>query len=207
MKKCVLIHPRRLTRVMREFIQEVVNRSDAVATIWVESDDNENWMGLSEVEVIPNVTIHHVKGYNNFCAHCDYYEFEEEGFSADWKFRYDIQMLLSSTSRDYNTYSVAQVMADECHRNPSMKGFSQVVRILLHEIGHYMVTPELLDKYTAEELYQKRKESRISQRSINNYPRLPDEFAATNWGINWLMDKENRKLAREFEKKFWSCFA
>ena len=38
------------------------------------------------------------------------------------------------------------------------------------------------------------------------YFKLPDEKAATDWAIEWLSHPENRRKAKEFEKKFFACF-
>ena len=66
------------------------------------------------------------------------------------------------------------------------------------------------DRAKAFALYGEDEITRLYQEAKGNnekYLHVPTEWVATQWAINWLADAENRKIAREFERKFWACFA
>lgn len=210
MKKCILIHPRRLTKVMREYLQQVVDESDICHSINVPAgnysfdylwehldDDTIEW---DEIIVTPTVRLTHKKGFYNFCVYTSEYCDDEENDILH--FEYDAGALLKNGSRNYYR-GLGFVLADMGRRASYMKGFAQVTRILLHEIGHVASYDNVHAKYTDEEL------STLHQQTKGNrkYIQLPDEFAATQWAIDWLADEQHRKAAKEFEKKFWPCFA
>lgn len=80
-------------------------------------------------------------------------------------------------------------------RSPIAKKFSNVTISILHELGHYY-NREIYDN-TPEAEYKK------SLKSNEAHFNLPCELVATDWAIEWLQDKKNRKLARKFEGKFF----
>ena len=115
---------------------------------------------------------------------------------------YNLSQLLESGA-DYNT-GLGVVAANMGKRAPYMKGFSQVVRVLLHEFGHHMTYTTIIALYGEDEITRLYQEAKGSN---EKYLHVPTEWVATQWAINWLADAENRKIAREFERKFWACFA
>lgn len=95
-------------------------------------------------------------------------------------------------------------------KEPMLKEFSNIVLTLLHELGHLETTDEIRKTFTYKmrqlaweciDLQDYSKEEKECQ-----YFAMPDETAATEWGINWLKKAENKKIAKEFEKKFSTCF-
>ena len=93
---------------------------------------------------------------------------------------------------------------------PILKGFSDITISLLHELGHLETNDEIRKTFHlfVRELamigIQSKAES-IEEANVM-YFLLPDEKMATEWAIQWLSVKENRKLAKKFEKKFFKCF-
>lgn len=115
---------------------------------------------------------------------------------------YNLSQLLESDA-DYNT-GLGVVAANMGKRASYMKGFSQIVRVLLHEFGHHMTYATIIGLYGEDEITRLYQEAKGSN---EKYLHVPTEWVATQWAINWLADAENRKIAREFERKFWACFA
>jgi hypothetical protein len=117
-------------------------------------------------------------------------------------FLYNIEYLLAD-GNDYQT-GLGYICANMGQRASYTKGFAQITRILLHEYGHQMTYDTIIALYgedAMDNLYQ----AAGSDNAL--YVSVPAEFVATQWAINWLADAENRKIAREFERKFWACFA
>ena len=104
---------------------------------------------------------------------------------------YNLSQLLESGA-DYNTGRL-QLVVDGYH-----------VRVLLHEFGHHMTYHTIIALYGEDEMTRLYHEAKGSN---EKYLHVPTEWVATQWAINWLADAENRKIAREFERKFWACFA
>lgn len=115
---------------------------------------------------------------------------------------YNLSQLLESGA-DYNT-GLGVVAANMGKRAPYMKGFSQVVRVLLHEFGHHMTYHTIIALYGEDEMTRLYHEAKGSN---EKYLHVPTEWVATQWAIKWLADADHRKIAREFEHKFWACFA
>lgn len=206
MKKATLIHPRKLTRVMQEFLAQVMEIEELTRTVeYYTPDVFDKMMNGEKIEteyeeeyVTPKLRCK--KGFNNFCVYSN--EFFDDIANLVIKFEYDPNALLSDRSRNYKD-GLGFVLADMGRRASYMKGFSQVVRILLHELGHVMTHEKVRANYTEGELMRLHRKTRGNE----NYVRLPDEYAATQWAIDWLADPDHRKIARDFEKKFWACFA
>lgn len=186
MKKATLIHPRKLSWAMRDFLDEVI------AT-----------QGLTKYGKPITSKMEYRKGYMNFGINAWLYYTELHGNPNKVVFIYDPKMLMDSTSRDYRD-GLGFVMADMVHRANYMKGFAQVTRILLHEVGHLMTYKKVRETHTDEELSNEYLRSHDGNKS---YARITEEWEATQWAIEWLADPNHRKIARDFEKKFWTCFA
>ena len=91
-------------------------------------------------------------------------------------------------------------------RFPSARGFSDVTLSLLHEIGHSMTkafVPPMREEY---EKYNEQVEQLEMCDVYPLYFNLTNERMATDWAIEWLKVAENRRIAKEFEKKFAKCF-
>lgn len=94
------------------------------------------------------------------------------------------------------------------------KGFSSVTLVLLHELGHQKIKNTMPSDYYPTKrnlnvfrIRQDYNEKRIDELKFHSmYMALPDEFAATQWAIDWLAAKENRQKAKKFEKKFFKAW-
>ena len=117
-------------------------------------------------------------------------------------FSHSIDHLIES-GRDYKNGS-GFVSANMVRRAPYCRGFSQVTRILLHEFGHHMTYDDVMRLYGGTE--EMDKFYKCAQGNQQKYIRVPAEWVATQWGIDWLKDPEHRKIAKEFEKRFFACF-
>ena len=78
---------------------------------------------------------------------------------------------------------------------PSAQGFSNITITLLHECGHW-ATRSVMDIVE----YDKMKNKAYTQRM---YMDIPWEQLATMWAICWLASPVNRKIAKEFEHKYF----
>ena len=82
---------------------------------------------------------------------------------------------------------------DFCKRYPMAWRFSDVTLSILHEIGHHFTRESFLEMDTDD--YE-------NARGFDHF-KLPCERAATDWAIKWLKQKENRKIAEQFEEIFF----
>ena len=98
-----------------------------------------------------------------------------------------------------------QVKRDLINRCPSARGFADITFTLLHEIGHFMTRSK--ETYEKQIKALRELKTMMSPNEINYaYVQLPSERVATDWAIEWLEEPENRKFAKAFEKRFFSCF-
>jgi len=119
------------------------------------------------------------------------------------EFHYNIEQLLEDGSNYTDENGLGIICANMGQRASYMKGFSQITKILLHEMGHHFTYHQIEALYGAEEMKRLYKEA---EGNNEKYLHVPAEWVATQWAINWLADEQHRKLAKEFEKEFWACF-
>ena len=85
---------------------------------------------------------------------------------------------------------------DFVSRCPLAQGFADVTISILHEMGHFATRDnfngDVYEKQTAE-----------AGSDMDSYMAIPYEMLATCWAICWLMDPDNRKEAKNFEKNFF----
>ena len=117
------------------------------------------------------------------------------------EFQYNLEQLMAIGS-DYSN-GIGSICANMGQRASYMKGFSQVTKVLLHEMGHHFTYHQIMKLYGEEEITRLYKEAGGSN---EKYVHIPTEWVATQWAINWLADPEHRKIAKAFEKEFWACF-
>ena len=125
--------------------------------------------------------------------------YEEQDMTRE--FTYCIEDILERGG-DYRN-GIGVIAANMGHRAAYAKGFAQVTRILLHEFGHHMTYHQIMALYgedTMAMMYA------VAAHDNHKYLSVPCEFVATKWALDWLADSEHRKIAREFEHKFWACF-
>ena len=81
--------------------------------------------------------------------------------------------------------------ADFIKRCPMAQGFANVTLSILHELGHHFNREAVIcaDKLVGD--------------NMKEHLTLPHEVIATDWAINWLQNKENRKTVKKFEKIFF----
>ena len=151
---------------------------------------------VKEYDSEKKISIHDDNAFAAFIAHDRSRDFEKYFFS------YSIEQLQTS-GIDYKN-GTGYVCANMTHRAPFTRGFAQITRILLHEFGHQMTYDDVMRLYGGSEEMSKfyRGTGGLQAR----YIRVPAEWVATQWGIEWLKIPEHRKIAKQFEKKFFACF-
>ena len=114
---------------------------------------------------------------------------------------------------DYDQHKKDKIAFREFNRNVKMrseaaKGFSDLTLTLLHELGHNETIDDLPQDYDREKAYKMLLKCAKDDRRVMNlmYFSLPDEYAATEWAIDWLSDEDNRKRAKKFEKDFFKAW-
>lgn len=93
-----------------------------------------------------------------------------------------------------NSESDKAFRKDFVARCPMGRGFANVTLSVLHEIGHFF-NKEAFDAQDMDEY------KNVTE--YEEYFALPCEKVATDWAINWLQNKEHRKVAKAFEKSFF----
>lgn len=104
------------------------------------------------------------------------------------------------------------VRDDMFSRCKTLKGFSHLTCSILHEVGHAKTKFDLSENFDRNEAMGEN-----LTKALNNgascyefnryyYAQMEDEFAATEWAINWISNPENRKIAKAFERKVFECF-
>ena len=78
---------------------------------------------------------------------------------------------------------------------PSAKGFSHITLTILHECGHW-ATRSVMDIVE----YDKLASVAYTQEM---YMANPWEMLATQWAVCWLCSPSNRKVAKDFERKYF----
>ena len=81
--------------------------------------------------------------------------------------------------------------ADFIKRCPMAQGFANITLSILHELGHHFNREAVI---CADKLVGDNMEEHLT---------LPHEIIATDWAINWLQNKENRKTVKKFEKIYF----
>ena len=176
--KCV--HPRKAYNLMKAFLNAA---SDLVYTCGGEEPD--------KIEIIPRksdcFSAENVDTVDNSETLEIYYNFDG---------LFDESMKLF---RDYWTQKV-----------PMLAEFADITLTLLHELGHLETTDKIRAEFPNEmrELFWFAIDSNGGDNDEKNrrYFEMPDERAATEWGIEWLKDAEHQRFAKNFEKNFYSCF-
>ena len=96
-------------------------------------------------------------------------------------------MKIDKGDREYRAYFV--------ERCPMGRGFAHVTISILHEIGHHFNREIFLFDTDMKE-YEKLK-------GFDHF-NCPCERVATEWAFEWLKDAEHRKIAKQFEREFFS---
>lgn len=195
MVKRELMKPRKVVWVMRDFINEIHNLTYTVCTVPTKREDEtiEEFFArlenAEEIEIPSKVKmVYREKGF----AVCPDGVGEEEFF-----FFYNLESLYSK-----GHFQFAQDFFSRC---PTGRGFASITLSILHEIGH-LKTIQKFENYNRTEAIEELFKN-FPMEIINfEYFKLPDEKAATDWAIEWLSHPENRRKAKEFEKKFFECF-
>lgn len=194
MIKRELLKPRKVIWVMRDFINEIHGLTYMdVHLPRIENESTDEWFERFRnaiTEEIPSQVkmTYREKGF----AVCTIEKDEPE-----FHFFYNLDELYSKGSKQF-----AQDFFARC---PMGRGFASVTITILHEIGH-MNAQQKFEGYNRIEAIREL-EKNFPRETINfEYFKLPDEKAATDWAIEWLSHPENRRKAKEFEKKFFACF-
>ena len=196
MIKRELLKPRKVIWVMRDFINEIHGLTYTDCIIPAKASENETieefmerLHNAEEIEVPVQVKmVYRKKGF----AVC----FDDKG-ETEFRMFYNLEELWCKGHKQF-----AQDFFARC---PMGRGFASVTIAILHEIGH-MNAQQSFEGYNRVEAI-KELEKNFPLETINfEYFKLPDEKAATDWAIEWLSHPENRRKAKEFEKKFFACF-
>ena len=194
MVKRELIKPRKVIWVMRDFINEIhgLTYTD-VSLPYIKGESLDEWFerfsNAVEEEIPSQVKM----------------TYREDGFAVcisekddpEFHFFYNLDELYSRGHKQF-----AQDFFARC---PMGRGFASITITILHEIGHMNAQQEF-EGYNRIEAIRKLKNN-FPRETINfEYFKLPDEKAATDWAIEWLSHPENRKKAKELEKKIFACF-
>jgi len=125
------------------------------------------------------------------------------GIPLDMKkfFQYNLEQLLER-GNDYSNQGFGYICANMGKRANYTKGFAQITKILLHELGHTYTYNQIIELYGEQEMERLYANAETQE----DYIHVPTEWVATQWAINWLADPEHRKIAKAFEKEFWACF-
>ena len=103
------------------------------------------------------------------------------------KLPYDLNLL-----HDRDDKIFRKDFVDRC---PMARGFASVTLTLLHECGHW-ATRDVMDIVEYDKLANLAYTQEI-------YMAIPWEMLATQWAICWLHSPINRKIAKDFEKKYF----
>ena len=194
MVKRELLKPRKVIWIMRDFINEIHGLTYMdVSLPYIKDESLDKWFGrfrnAVEEEIPSQVKM----------------TYREDGFAVciaekddpEFHFFYNLDELYSKGHKQF-----AQDFFARC---PMGRGFASITITILHEIGH-MNTQQDFEGYNRVEAIRELKNN-FPRETINfEYFKLPDEKAATDWAIEWLSHSENRRKAKEFEKKFFACF-
>ena len=173
-------HPRKIQRLMEQFLEDA-------STLTYFDDD-------LEMEVKRQVQIRKCK--SGFCTDTDP---EDESIVAIF---YDFTDLDQTKTSPHVFNQEVRASA------PFTKGIADVTIALLHELGHNVVLSDLpSDYHRPTELYNIIVASRGNfALRCQMYVHMEDEWAATQWAIDWLSDPENRRKARAFERAFFKAW-
>ena len=101
-----------------------------------------------------------------------------------------------------------QAFRRECiRRNKHAQDFADITLTLLHELGHFETRKLVPVEFDRDEALAAIDDNLPMDKQNALYFCMVDEALATDWGMDWLREERNRKIARDFEKKFFSCFS
>ena len=211
MKKLVCVKPSKAVALMKKFIREVSplcdgytftqeGRNNLPNGLLYVFDHEDYWNKLQEwAHTYGTITKRRIDPLMNktkevtFGVQTSDHVFNECAtlFTYNWA-------QLNETTPD----GVIIVYRDMEKRASYMRGFARVTKNLLHEIGHVATAIDVWERYGLANVQRKHMQCRGNA----EYVTLPDEYAATQWAIDWLADTNNRKKAKAFEKEFFKCF-
>ena len=195
MKARTIIHPRKMVKAMNTFVNKAHQNTYTACRIPAQTDPNETVEQFLErfrnAEEIECPAIYKVIKSDSFKAYCG-----DEGNDT---------LRIGYCIKELSGYGNKQFRKDFENRCPMAKGFADVTIALLHELGHFASEQEI-EGYNRDEELKFIDTLPIGMRNLL-YFLLPDEVNATNWAIEWLNNADNRKIAKDFEKKFFACFS
>jgi hypothetical protein len=200
MKKRQIKHPRKVVWVMRDFINEIHGLTYTAMYLPPKTKENETaedvFERLSNMEEVEEpMSVEMIYRKRGFAVLTE--AEEEEQDSGVFSFYYNLEELWCKGHFQFSK--------DFFSRCPMSRGFASITLTILHELGHKNSQQEFNGYDRIEAI--KKIEKTVPRELINfEYFKLPDEKAATDWAIEWLQNAENRKKAKEFEKKFFACF-
>lgn len=197
MRKRKLIHPRKLVWVMRDFLNKIHN----ITYETVSFPPNFDFSKGSILEVLDEGIVNKHKAFCKVIKSIS----PDHGFYAMVGDLGEEEFRIAYNVEDLSGKGHQQFTSNFRSRCPLAQGFADITLVLLHELGHFEAFEEIegYDRVKAIKELEK-----TYPREIINfaYFNLPDETAATEWAIEWLQNVNNRKIAKDFEKKFFACF-
>ena len=180
MKQSKCVHPKKVKRLMKEFVNEI-------SPIYYLTEDDT----YEKTKIL-------VKQDSYFSA-------ESIDSTLEWEeltITYNFDELWDESAKLFRAYW--------SKRYPLTKGFADITISLLHELSHLIVNDEIRKTFSYEDRALAMSAIDIQaqnyEEKCNLYFGMPDEKAATEWGLNWLAIHENAKKAKAFEKEFFKCF-
>ena len=197
--KCA--HPRICQRLMEDFVNsasDLTYEDDCTPIKVVEKEDGEYSLVLGEPNFITCYTPIKVrKGSNKRgSSYTVLRECEDEPVYIYYRLDYHTPKDCGHREFGRNIHL----------RAPFTKGFSSVTLMLLHELGHQETLNEVPAYYDRAKAIKSIQKMSNKTACHQRYFSLPDEYLATSWAIEWLTKKENRKIAKNFEKAFFKAW-
>ena len=173
-------HPRKVQRLMREFLEDA-------STLTYFDDD-------LEMEIQRSISLR--KGKDGFCT-----DPTPEDEST-------VVIFYDFTDLDQTKTSPRVFNQNVRARASFTRGIADVTIALLHELGHNAVFGNLPKGFNRNDelinIFAATRDNFVLRCQM--YCDLPDEWAATQWAIDWLSDPENRRKARAFERAFFKAW-
>ena len=197
MKRYNNVNYHKVTPVIKSFINQAIT---IVAEDEVFTEEFLNWLDTNRpltdssrpqsTHMVERVRFAEIHRGKRMCAIApdDYLE-------DTFEIRYNLEELADEGCKQFRK--------DFEKRCPMAKGFADITIALLHEIGHHACGECEYEDYDREEELKFIRTLPYEMRNLF-YFLLPDEMDATNWAIEWLQNPNNRKIAKQFEKKFFN---
>ena len=187
MKQRKLINPRKVVRVMNEFVNQVHTPTYTTVTIPAQVKPNETTEEF--LERLENAEEEYHPAEFKVVKKCEFCAMLGDDGPVQ-RIGYNLH--------DLSTFGSKQFRIAFVDRFPSGKGFADITITLLHEVGHF-ASEQNFEGYNRKDALKVIDTVPLYFRNFA-YFELPDENSATQWAIDWLSNPTNRKIAKAFEQ-------